>query len=172
MQNILFLCTGNSARSLMAEALLRHWSDGMLSAFSAGSHPAAGPHPLALEMLEAHGVSTHGLRSKSWNEFGNPHAPAMDLVITVCDDVANEACPLLPGSPLRLHWGLPNPTSAQGGEEAMRDAFARVCEKLEKRIAQLVTIPFADRDPRAIQADLDAIASSDDTIAADVMGGE
>lgn len=160
MQNVLFLCTGNSARSLMAEALLRHWSDGMFSAFSAGSQPADGPHPLALEMLEAKGVSTQGLRSKSWNDFGNAHAPLMDLVITVCDDVANESCPLLPGAPLRLHWGLPNPASAQGGDAAMREAFATVYDQLEQRIAQLVTIPFADRDATAIQADLEAIAAT------------
>lgn len=170
MQNVLFLCTGNSGRSIMAEALLRHWSDGMLSAFSAGSHPAAEPHPLALEMLESRGVSTHGLRSKNWNEFGSAHAPSMDLVITVCDDVANEVCPLLPGAPLRLHWGLPNPVSVQGDEAAMRDAFARVCDMLERRMAQLVTIPFADRAPEAIQADLDAIAAGDDTVATDVSG--
>jgi arsenate reductase len=170
MQNILFLCTANSGRSLMAEALLRHWSDGMFSAFSAGSNPAAGPHPVALEMLEARGVSTHGLRSKSWNDFSNAHAPAMDLVITVCDDVANAACPLLPGSPLRVHWGLPNPVSAEGDDAALREAFDKVCGKLEKRIAQLVTIPFADRDPASIQADLDAIASGDDTVAADITG--
>ncbi len=159
MQNVLFLCTGNSARSLMAEALLRHWSDGMFSAFSAGSHPTDAPHPLALEMLQAKGVSTQGLRSKSWNDFGNAHAPVMDLVITVCDDVANESCPLLPGAPLRLHWGLPNPASAQGDEAVMRQAFSTVCEQLERRIAQLVTIPFADRDAAAIQADLEAIAA-------------
>lgn len=168
MQNVLFLCTGNSGRSIMAEALLRHWSDGMLTAFSAGSHPADEPHPIALEMLAARDVPTQGLRAKSWNDFGSAHAPAMDLVITVCDDVANEACPLLPGSPLRLHWGLPNPSSAQGDEAAVREAFAKVCDKLENRIAQLVTIPFADRAPESIQADLDSIASSDDTVAADI----
>ncbi len=168
MQNVLFLCTGNSARSIMAEALLRHWSDGMLSAFSAGSHPAAEPHPIALEMLEARGVPTTGLRSKSWNDFGSAHAPKMDLVITVCDQAANEVCPLLPGTPLRLHWGLPDPAAAQGDAATVRDAFAKVCDKLEKRIAQLVTIPFADRDPESIQADLDAIAEGDDTVAADL----
>lgn len=170
MQNILFLCTGNSARSIMAEALLRHWSDGMLSAFSAGSQPAGEPHPIALEMLEARGVSTHGLRSKNWNDFASAHAPKMDLVITVCDDVAGEACPLLPGAPMRLHWGLPNPVAAEGDDAAVRQAFERVCDRLEKRISQLVTIPFADRDPESIQADLDAIASSDDTVAEDLTG--
>lgn len=158
MQNVLFLCTGNSGRSTMAEALLRHWSDNMFTAFSAGSHPASQPNPVALEMLEARGVPTHGQRSKSWDEFGNPHAPVMDLVITVCDKVANEVCPILPGAPLRLHWGLPDPSSVQGDEVAVREAFATVCDELERRIEQLVTIPFADRDPQHIQADLDAIA--------------
>jgi arsenate reductase len=170
MQNALFLCTGNSGRSIMAEAMLRHWSDGMFTAFSAGSHPADEPHGMALEALEARDIPIHGLRSKNWDEFGNPHAPAMDLVITVCDTVANEVCPVLPGAPLQLHWGLPNPSSAQGDESAMRDAFAKVCDKLEKRIAQMVTIPFADRAPESIQADLDAIAASDDTLAEDLTG--
>jgi arsenate reductase len=168
MQNVLFLCTGNSARSIMAEALLRHWSDGMFTAFSAGSSPAGEPHPLALEMLAARDVPSHGLRSKSWDEFGNAHAPVMDIVITVCDTVANEVCPVLPGAPLRLHWGLPDPASAHGDEPTVREAFAKVCDKLEKRIAQLVTIPFADRAPESIQADLDAIAEVDDTVAEDI----
>lgn len=160
MQNVLFLCTGNSARSIMAEGLLRHWGDGMFSAFSAGSHPAGGVHPMALEQLSARGIATHGLRSKSWGEFANQHAPMMDLVITVCDDVANEVCPILPGVPMRLHWGLPNPAAALGGEAAQRDAFRTVCDRLEQRIAQLVTIPFADRDPVSVQSDLEAIAAA------------
>ena len=170
MQNVLFLCTGNSARSIMAEGLLRHWGDGMLTAFSAGSHPAGEPHAMALEVLEARGIAIHGLRSKSWDENASAHAPAMDLVITVCNTVANEVCPVLPGRPLHLHWSLPDPASAQGGEAAVREAFSTVCDKLEKRIAQLVTIPFADRDPESIQADLDAIATSDDTVAEDITG--
>ena len=158
MQNVLFLCTGNSARSVMAEALLRHWGEGHFTPFSAGSQAADAPHPMALEQLRERGVSTDTLRSKSWDEFANPHAPAMDLVVTVCDSVANEICPILPGSPLRLHWGLPDPVAAIGDEDAKRDAFRTVCEQLEQRIAQLVTIPFADRDAASVQADLEAIA--------------
>ena len=132
MQNVLFLCTGNSARSILSEALLRHWADGMLTAFSAGSHPADEPHAMALEVLEARDIPIHGLRSKSWDEYANAHAPVMDLVITVCDTVANEVCPVLPGAPLLLHWGLPDPASAQGDEAAVREAFSTVCDKLEK----------------------------------------
>ena len=158
MQNVLFLCTGNSARSIMAEALLRHWGEGVLTAFSAGSHPAGETNPMALEQLAARGISTDGLRSKSWDEFASPHAPAMDLVITVCDAAANESCPVFPGAPLRLHWGLPDPSAALGDDAARREAFATVCDQLEQRISQLVTIPFADRDTEAIQADLEAIA--------------
>lgn len=160
MQNVLFLCTGNSARSIMAEGLLRHWGDGIFSAFSAGSFPTGTVNDLALEQLASRGIATAGLRSKSWAEFANPHAPTMDLVITVCDDVANEACPILPGTPMRLHWGLPNPAAALGGLAAQQDAFKTVCDQLEQRIAQLVTIPFADRDPANVQSDLEAIAAA------------
>jgi arsenate reductase len=159
MQNVLFLCTDNSARSIMAEALLRHWGEGQLTAFSAGSHPAGEPHPVALKLLEERGVAVHGLRSKSWDEFANPHAAVMDLVITVCDVVANEASPVLPGNPIRVHWSLPDPAAAIGDETARHDAFATVCEQLEQRIAQLVTIPFADRDSKSVQADLESIAA-------------
>jgi arsenate reductase len=158
MQNILFLSTSNSGRSIMAEALLRHWGENLLTAFSAGSHPAGEPNPLALEQLASRGISTDGLRSKSWDEFASPHAPTMDLVITVCDAAANESCPEFPGTPLRLQWGLPDPAAATGDDAAKREAFATVCDQLEQRIAQLVTIPFADRDMEAIQADLEAIA--------------
>lgn len=159
MQNVLFLCTDNAARSLMAEALLRHWSDGQFTAFSAASHPADAPHPAALKLLQDHGVITHGLRCKSWNEFANPHAPVMELVVTVCDAVANEVCPVLPGTPLRVHWSLPDPAAAIGDEAAIEAAFATVFEQLEQRIAQLVTIPFADRDSKSVQADLESIAA-------------
>jgi len=159
MQNVLFLCTDNAARSLMAEALLRHWSDGQFTAFSAGSHPAGAPHPAALKLLEDRGAITHGLRCKSWNEFANPHAPVMELVVTVCDSVANEVCPVLPGTPLRAHWSLPDPAAAIGDEAAIEAAFVTVFEQLEQRIAQLVTIPFADRDSKSVQADLESIAA-------------
>ncbi len=160
MQNVLFLCTDNSARSIMAEALLRHWGEGQFTAFSAGSQPAGEPNPIALALLEARGVVTHALRCKSWDEFANPHAPVMDLVVTVCDAVADEACPTLPGEPLRAHWSLPDPEAAIGDEAAVEAAFAAVFDQLEQLIAQLVTIPFADRDSRSIQSDLAAIAAT------------
>ncbi len=170
MRNVLFLCTGNSARSIMAEALLRHWGEGAFRAFSAGSRPADAPNPIALEMLDSREISTADLRSKSWSEFGASGAPVMDLVITVCDTVANEACPILPGTPIRLHWGLPDPVAAQGDEETRGAAFATVCDKLEQRISQLVTIPFDDRDPDSILSDLEAIAVMPDATAGDVTG--
>lgn len=160
MKNVLFLCTGNSARSIMAEALLRHWGEGVFAAHSAGSNPAGAVHPLALETLSAHGVSTDGLRSKSWDEFGYAGAVEMDLVVTVCDSAANEACPILPGAPERLHWGMPDPAASLGGDPAMRDAFETVRDKLEQRISRLVTIPFADRDADSVRADLEAIAAA------------
>jgi arsenate reductase len=157
MQNVLFLCTDNSGRSIMAEALLRHWGEGQFTAFSAGSHPEGEPNPMAVKLLEERGVVTHALRGKSWDQFANPHAPVMDLVVTVCDAAANVASPVLPGTPLRAHWSLPDPAAAIGGEAAMQAAFATVFEQLEQRIAQLVTIPFADRDTRSVQADLESI---------------
>lgn len=160
MRNVLFLCTGNSTRSIMAEGLLRHWGDGMFGAFSAGSHPVGGVNPMALEQLTARGISTAGLHCKSWDDFARPDSPKMDLVITVCDEVANEPCPVLPGAPMQLHWGLPNPSAALGGVSAKAEAFRTVCGQLEQRIAQLVTIPFADRDPASVQADLEAIAGA------------
>lgn len=160
MKNVLFLCTGNSARSMMAEALLRHWGEGVFASHSAGNQPAGTVHTLALDTLRTRGVSTEGLRSKSWDEFAYAGAPEMDLVITVCDAAANEACPMLPGAPERLHWGMPDPAAALGDAAAMRDAFATVYDKLEQRIARLVTIPFADRDPDSVRADLEAIAAA------------
>lgn len=159
MQNVLFLGTGNTARSLMAEALLRHWGEGQLTAFSAGSKPAHAPHPAALRLLEERGVAPYGLRSKSWDEFASPHAPTMDLVIAVCHVAMAENCPVLRGTPLRLNWGLPDPQAAIGGDAAIEAAFAAVFEQLEQRIAQLVTIPFADREPHSVRADLESIAA-------------
>jgi len=159
MQNVLFLGTGNAIRSIMAEALLRHWGDGQLTAFSAGSDPAGAPHPVALHLLEERGIAAHALRSKSWDEFASPQAPAMDLVITVGDAETAEECPALPGTPLLMHWNLPDPQAALGDRAATEVAVAAVLEQLEQRIARLVTIPFADRDAEHVRADLESIAA-------------
>lgn len=139
--HILVLCTGNSARSLLGEALFNHYAAGRWQAHSAGSHPKGLPHPLALQILAAHGVSTHGLRSKSWDEFAAENAPVLDIVITVCDNAANEVCPIWHGSqdkaPMKIHWGIPDPAAAQGGEDDRRVAFEQAFNTLDKRVARL-----------------------------------
>ncbi len=143
-RNVLFLCTGNSARSLMAESLLAHLGTGRFRAFSAGSRPAGAPHPLALETLRRHGLPTADLRSKSWDEFAREGAPVMDLVVTVCDSAASEPCPIWPGGPPKLHWGFPDPASAPGTEAERKAAFARVFAGLRDRIQAFLALPEGD----------------------------
>ena len=136
--NILVLCTGNSARSLIGEALLNHLGGGRIKAHSAGSHPAGAPHPDALAVLKAHRVPAEALRSKHWEEFSVPGAPQMDVVLTVCDRAASAVCPVWPGAPVACHWGLPDPAAAAGGRAARRAAFEETFRVLEARVRRLV----------------------------------
>ena len=142
IRNILVLCTGNSARSILAEAIINRLGEGRLCAFSAGSHPKGAPHPLAIELLERLGHDAAGLRSKSWHEFSGPNAPSMDLIITVCDAAAGESCPYWPGHPLVAHWGIPDPAAAEGTGAERRAAFELAYRRLRVRVAALVALPI------------------------------
>jgi arsenate reductase len=135
---VLFVCTGNSARSILAEAMLNHLGKGRFRAYSAGSHPAGKVNPFAIELLEEASVPTAGLGSKGWDEFAKPGAPSMDLVITVCDDAAGEACPAWPGKPRTEHWGLRDPAKVQGSDDDKRAAFRDTAQALRTRIATLM----------------------------------
>lgn len=139
--HVLFLCTHNSARSVLAEALLNHLGRGRFKAFSAGSHPRGQPHPLALRVLREAGIATDGLASKSWDVFGAPDAPPMDLVITVCDNAAGETCPFWPGQPATAHWGYPDPSAIEGDEAARVEAFRRTMLAIRQRLELLVNLP-------------------------------
>ena len=141
--NVLFLCTHNSARSILAEALLNDMGNGRFKAYSAGSSPRANqqPNPLSLQVLQRAGVSVQGLRSKSWDEFAAPQAPQMDLIITVCDNAAGEVCPIWPGHPATAHWGYPDPSEVKGSEEQRRAAFRSTLQAIRSRIEMLVSLP-------------------------------
>lgn len=140
--NVLFLCTGNCARSIMAECALNRLGEGRLRAFSAGSHPRGEVHPLARELLRRFGHETAGLRSKSWDEFAAPQAPRLDCVITVCDNAAGEVCPVWPGGPANAHWSIDDPAACAGSDEDKREAFARAYVELERRIRRLARLPI------------------------------
>jgi arsenate reductase (thioredoxin) len=148
--NVLFLCTGNSARSILAESLLNHWGQNRFRGFSAGSIPKGQVHPLAIELLQSANLPTAGLRSKSWDEFAAPGAPAIDLVITVCDSAAGEVCPIWPGRPVTAHWGIADPAAVQG-EAEKRSAFRKALAELEARIKLLVNVPVGSLDRMALQ---------------------
>ena len=152
--DVLFLCTGNSARSILAEALLNVRAAGRLRAWSAGSHPRGEVHPLALEVLRTCDIPVEGLRSKSWDEFAGDTAPHMDVVITVCDAAAAETCPLWPGGPVKLHWGLPDPAAVAGTHDEQLAAFAHTFTTLEKRIELLLSLPLDFLSPDELQQQL------------------
>ena len=155
--NVLFLCTGNSARSIMAEAILNRLGRGVFKAFSAGSHPAGTVNPHALDLLASRNYPTDGLRSKDWDEFAQPGSPAMDFVFTVCDNAAGEVCPIWPGHPVTAHWGFPDPAAFQGSEAETRAQFEDVFRMIHGRIEAFVSLPVASLERAALQGRLEAM---------------
>lgn len=155
--NVLFLCTGNSARSIMAEAILNRDGQGRFKAYSAGSHPAGAVRPEALSLLKKLNFKTEGLRSKDWAEFAEPGAPVMDFVFTVCDQAARETCPVWPGQPMSAHWGLPDPAAAVGNETERQVAFYEAFRMLNNRISIFMNLPMASLDRLSLQKKLDEI---------------
>jgi arsenate reductase (thioredoxin) len=155
--NVLFLCTGNSARSIMAEVLLNHMGKGRFRAFSAGSHPRGSVHPLALETLRRNHLPVEGLRSKSWDVFAQPSAPQLDFVFTVCDRAAQEICPMWPGQPTTAHWGIEDPAVAEGTEDQQQRAFNLAFRALDARLRLFTNLPIESLDSLALQRQLDSI---------------
>jgi len=149
--NVLFLCTGNSARSILAEALLNILGKGRFRAFSAGSHPAGQVNPLALELLEKSHITSAELRSKGWDEFAQPGSPRLDFVITVCDRAAGEVCPVWPGQPMTAHWGIPDPAAVAGSDDVKRHAFVEAMTRMQRRISVFISLPFASLDRIKLQ---------------------
>ncbi|HZZ92281.1 MAG TPA: arsenate reductase ArsC [Usitatibacter sp.] len=152
--NILFLCTGNSARSIMAEVMMNHLGRGRFRAFSAGSHPNGSVNPWALKALQSAGMPTSDLSSKSWDDFARPGAPAFDFIITVCDNAAKEACPVWPGKPTTAHWGVADPAAVEGEDEKKRAAFREAMNVLRRRIELLVALPLGKLDRLSMQQSL------------------
>jgi len=155
--NILFLCTGNSARSILAEAIMNHKGKPRFHAFSAGSHPSGRVHPEAIKKLRLVGLRTQDLRSKSWEEFAATGAPSMDFVFTVCDNAAHEVCPIWPGQPMTAHWGIPDPAAVRGTAEEIQRAFRDAYITLERRIDLFLNLPLASLDRLAIKHEIDQI---------------
>lgn len=155
--NVLFLCTGNSARSILAESLLNQLGRGRFRAFSAGSHPAGKVNPFVLELLTKQRMLTEELRSKSWEIFALPNAPQLDFVFTVCDKAAGEVCPAWPGQPMTAHWGIEDPAAAEGDDEAKRHAVTMAFRALTRRLSIFVSLPFARLDAMALKKELDGI---------------
>jgi len=164
--NVLFLCTGNSARSILAESIINHLGGDRFRGYSAGSHPKGHVHPYAYDQLAGLGLPTAGLHSKSWDLFAAAGAPAMDFVFTVCDDAAGEACPIWPGQPVTAHWGLPDPAAVEGSELEKRAAFRAAFAALENRIRLFISLPFDALDRMALQQRLDAIGARPPSAAA------
>jgi arsenate reductase len=158
--NVLFLCTGNSARSILAEAILNHKAKGAFTAYSAGSHPSGMVRPEALAQLAAAGLPTDGLRSKSWDEFAAPTAPRMDFVFTVCDNAANEACPFWPGQPMTAHWGIPDPASVTGSPDEIARAYRDAFTILDRRISLFLALHIATLQQLSLQTELNQIGKA------------
>jgi len=158
--NVLFLCTGNSARSIIAESILRQSGQGRFNAFSAGSHPSGKVNPLALELLRANRLPLDGLRSKNWDEFAKPGAPPLDFVLTVCDNAAGEVCPVWPGQPMTAHWGVADPAGVEGTDDAKRKAFSDACHVLLARIRLFTSLPLSTLDRLSLQNKLREIGKS------------
>jgi arsenate reductase (thioredoxin) len=161
--NVLFLCTGNSARSIMAEAVLNDLGGGRLTGYSAGSHPTGKVNPFAIELLRTKRLRTEGLRSKSWDEFAQPGAPFMHFVFTVCDQAATEVCPVWPGKPITAHWGVPDPAAVQGSDEERRRAFLAAYAELHRRIAIFASLPLDKLEGLALKQKLDDIGRTQAT---------
>ena len=160
--NVLILCTGNSARSILAEAILNRMGKGRFRTFSAGSLPQGEVHPISLAVLNEYGYATAEFRSKSWDEFAGAGAPELDFIFTVCDNAAGEVCPVWPGKPITAHWGIPDPAAAEGSDAAKRQAFVDAYDTLTRRIAQFVQLPFESFDGGALQQRLAAIGKTAD----------
>ena len=161
--NVLFLCTGNSARSILGEAILNHVGQGRFRAFSAGSTPKGQVHPMTLETLGKVGIPIEGLRSKAWDEFAVPGAPKMDFIFTVCDNAAGETCPIWPGQPMTAHWGIEDPAAVQGPEFKQRAAFEDALRYLRNRIGAFINLPLASIDRMALNSKLEGIGAMDGT---------
>jgi protein-tyrosine-phosphatase len=158
--NVLFLCTGNSARSILAEAIINHFGNGRFRGFSAGSFPKGAVHPIALQLLTHLNLPVAGLRSKSWDEFAAPGAPNLDFVFTVCDNAAGEVCPYWPGQPMTAHWGIPDPAAVEGSDAEKWLAFRQAYKAMENRIKAFTSLPIASLDRMKLQERLNEIGRS------------